>query len=181
MFHLNEKPSPPRYGGRVTSGQAVDSSAIVIDARIFRVHDMIEMPQKIDRFQVFAPAILVRDPFAFLARVIQVEHRRHRIHAQPVDVEAVAPEQRVRRQEIPDLVPAEVEDERAPILVRAFARVFVLVKRGAIELRQRPIVAREMRRHPIHDHANARFMQGVDQKLEVVRACRSGWSAHKTR
>ena len=30
MFHLKEKPSPPRYGGRVTCGQAVDSSAMVI-------------------------------------------------------------------------------------------------------------------------------------------------------
>ena len=30
MFHLNEKPNPPRYGGRVTCGQAVDSSAMVM-------------------------------------------------------------------------------------------------------------------------------------------------------
>ena len=29
MFHLNPKPSPPRWVGRVTPGHAVDSSAIV--------------------------------------------------------------------------------------------------------------------------------------------------------
>ena len=29
MFHLRLKPSPPMYGGRVTCGQAVDSSATV--------------------------------------------------------------------------------------------------------------------------------------------------------
>jgi hypothetical protein len=30
MFHFMPKPSPPRYVGRDTIGQAVDSSAIVI-------------------------------------------------------------------------------------------------------------------------------------------------------
>jgi len=29
MFHLNVKPNPPRYVGRETIGQAVDSSAMV--------------------------------------------------------------------------------------------------------------------------------------------------------
>ena len=29
MFHFRLKPSPPMYGGRVTCGQAVDSSAMV--------------------------------------------------------------------------------------------------------------------------------------------------------
>ena len=29
MFHLKPKPSPPRWVGRVTPGQAVDSSAMV--------------------------------------------------------------------------------------------------------------------------------------------------------
>ena len=71
-------------------------------------------------------------------------------------MKVVAPEQRVGHQEIADLVAAIVENERAPILVRAFARIFVLVKRGAVKLRQRPIVAREMRRHPVNNHADAR-------------------------
>jgi len=30
MFHLNEKPRPPRYGGRVTNGQAVDSTGPIV-------------------------------------------------------------------------------------------------------------------------------------------------------
>ncbi len=83
-------------------------------------------------------------------------------------MEAVAPEQGVGQQEIDDLVPAVVEDQRAPVLVRAFARVCVLVKRGAVEPGQRPVVAREMRRHPVNDHADAGLVQGVDQELEIV-------------
>ena len=104
-----------------------------------------------------------------LPRIIQVEHRGHGVHPQAVHVEAVAPEQRVGQQEIHHLVPAVVEDQRAPILVRPFARVFVLVERGAVEAGQRPVVAREMRRHPVNNHPDARLVQRVDQILEVLR------------
>ena len=72
-------------------------------------------------------------------------------------------------EEIVDLVAAEIENQRAPILMRALARVFVLVQRRAIEPRQRPVVARKMRRHPIHDDADAGLVQRVDQKLKIVR------------
>ena len=107
MFHLKEKPSPPRYGGRVTSGQAVDSSAMVITPGELGVRDVIELAQEIDGLQVLAPAVLVGNPFAFLARVIEVKHRGDGIDAQAVDVEAVAPEQRVGDEEIADFVPAD--------------------------------------------------------------------------
>ena len=66
-------------------------------------------------------------------------------------------------------MPAEVEDERAPILVRAFARVVMLVKRGAVKAGKRPIIARKVRRHPVHQHADARLVQRVDQILKIIR------------
>jgi hypothetical protein len=66
MFHLNEKPSPPRYGGRVTCGHAVDSSATGDHARTFGVDDVIEFFQKLDRFNVSRAAVLIRNPFASL-------------------------------------------------------------------------------------------------------------------
>ena len=81
----------------------------------------------------------------------------------------VTPEQRVGREKIAHLVPSIIENQGAPILVRALARVLVLVKRRAIEMRQRPIVPWKMRRHPIHDDADARLVQGVDQELEIIR------------
>ena len=52
--------------------------------------------------------------------------------------------------------------------MRALARILVLIERRAIELRQRPGVARKVRRDPIHDDPDARPMQGVDEKLEII-------------
>ncbi len=40
------------------------------------------------------PAEAVRNPFAFLARVIQIQHRGHGVHAQAVDMVFLEPEQR---------------------------------------------------------------------------------------
>ena len=180
MFHLKEKPRPPRYGGRVTRGHAVDSSAMVITPGILRVREVVELPEKLDGLKIFAPAILVGNPFALLSRIIQVEHRSHRVHPQAVHMKAFAPEQRVGGQEIAHFVPAVIEDQRAPVLVRTFARVLVLIERGAVEARQRPVIPRKMRRHPVHDDTNAGFVQRVDEKLKIIGRAITGWSASKS-
>jgi len=46
------------------------------------------------------------------------------------------PEQRAREQEASDLVAPVIEDERAPILMLALARIRVLVQRGPVEVRE---------------------------------------------
>ena len=107
-------------------------------------------------------------PLARLARVVEVEHRRDGVDAQAVGVVLAQPVQRVGQQEVADLVAAEVEDERAPVGVRAAARVLVLVQRGAVEARERPGVAREVRRHPVEEHADALGVHPVDEGAEVV-------------
>ena len=78
------------------------------------------------------------------------------------------PEQRVGEQEVAHLVAAVVEDERAPVRVRAAARILVLVERGAVEPREREVVAREVRRHPVEDHAEPVLVQPVDELAQVV-------------
>ena len=83
-------------------------------------------------------------------------------------MKAVAPEQRIGQQEVNDLVPPVVEDQRAPVLVLPLARVGVLVKRGAVESGQRPVIAREVRRHPVNNHTDAGFVESVDQILEIL-------------
>ncbi len=88
---------------------------------------MVEVAQEFNRFEILAPAELIGDPFPLLARVIQIKHRSHGVHPQAVNVKALAPKQRVGRQKIADFVAAVIEDERAPILVRALPRVFMLV------------------------------------------------------
>jgi hypothetical protein len=79
------------------------------------------------------------------------------------------PEERVREQEVAYLVAAEVEDERPPVGVRAAARVVVLVEGGAVEARERPFIAREVRGHPVEDHAEALPVEPLDEGSELVR------------
>lgn len=83
-------------------------------------------------------------------------------------MELLEPVQRVRDEEVPHLRVAEVEDERAPVLLLAAARVGVLVQRLAVELREREGVLREVRRDPVDDDADAGAVQRVDEELEVV-------------
>ena len=51
----------------------------------------------------------------------------------------------------------------------ALPRIFVLVERRAVELRQAVRVFREVAGHPVEDHANARRVTRVDEQLEVIR------------
>ncbi len=63
------------------------------DAGMGAIELGVHLLQEVDRLQVFAPALLVGYPLALLARVIEVEHRGHRIDPQPVDVIFFRPEQ----------------------------------------------------------------------------------------
>src|SRR5215472_12568550 len=134
----------------------------------FGVSHMIEFAQELDGFEVLAPAILIRNPFARLARIVQVEHGGDRIDSQAVNMVAVTPEQRVSDQEIDYFVPAVIENECAPILMGSFARILMLVKSRSIEPRQRPVVPRKVCRDPIDNHADPSFMQCIHQELKVV-------------
>ena len=131
--------------------------------------DLVEFAQEVNRFQVLASAILIRNPLALLPRVIEIEHRGDRIDPEPVDMIALAPEQRVSEQEVNNLVPAIIEDQRAPILVRAFPGIFMFVETRAIETRQCPIIPGKMRRNPIDNDSDTCFMQRIDEKLKIIR------------
>src|SRR5688572_17668096 len=138
-------------------------------AGAFGVNEMVERFKEFDCFKVFTSAELVRNPFAFLAGVIKIKHRSDCIDAEAVDMVALAPEKRVGDEEISDFMAAEIENERAPILMRAFAWIFVFVKGGAVERGERPIIAREMCRHPIDDDADVVLVQVINEILEIIR------------
>ena len=63
---------------------------------------------------------------------------------------------------------AVVEDERAPIGVCAAPRILVLVERRAVEADERELVAREVRRNPVEDHAETAGVQPIDEGAELV-------------
>ena len=112
-------------------------------ARHAPVREHVELLEELDGLEVLAAAELVRNPLPRLARVIEVEHRRHRVDAQAVDVKLLEPEERVAEEERAHLVAAVVEDQRAPVLVLALARIGVLVERRAVELREAVAILRE--------------------------------------
>ena len=112
-------------------------------AGILQVGLVVQFLEERDGLEVFAAAELVGDPLAFLAAVVEIEHRGHGVDAHAVDVVLVEPEQGVGEQEVADFVPAVVEDQRAPVAVFALARIGMFVQRGAVELPQAVAVARE--------------------------------------
>ena len=97
---------------------------------------LVEFLEERDRRQVLSPAVLVGDPLAVLAAVVEVQHRGHRVDADSVDVVLVQPEQGVGDQEIADLVAAVVEDHACPSRVLALARIGVFVQGRAVESRR---------------------------------------------
>ena len=125
--------------------------------------------QQRDRFQILAAAERVRHPLAGVARVIAIEHRRHRVDAQPIDAELLQPVQRAAGEERAHFGAAEVVDQRAPVAMLAFARVGVFVQRGPVELRQTVRVLRKMRGHPVDDHAQTVRMAGFDEARKTFR------------
>ncbi len=54
-------------------------------AGVLLVDDDVELAEELDGLEVLAAAEPVRHPLPFLARVVEVEHRRHRVHAQAVE------------------------------------------------------------------------------------------------
>ena len=130
---------------------------------------MVDVLQEGNRLKVFPAAVLVRQPFAFLARVIKVKHRRDGIDPQAIHMKTIAPVQRIGCQEVADFRSAVVENIRPPVWMLTAPGIGVLVQRRAVELRQRKIVPREMRRHPVEDHADAGRVQRIDQRGKLIR------------
>src|SRR5882724_12467846 len=59
------------------------------------VTNFVKPLEKIDGLKVFSTAVNVGEPLPGLARVIEVKHRGHCVHAQAVNVIFVEPEKRI--------------------------------------------------------------------------------------
>ena len=117
-----------RPGGRLLGDR--------LGVRVLAIDALVEAAQEVDRLEVLATAVLVGDPLAVLARVVEVEHRRDGVDAQPVGVEHLQPEQGVGAQEVLHLVAPVVEDVALPVGLVPLARVVVLVEVRAVEVRR---------------------------------------------
>src|SRR5439155_5368553 len=95
-------------------------------------------------------------------------HGGDRIYAQAVNMIFLQPEQSAGNQKRADFVAPVVENERAPIAMLTFARVGMLVERGAVEVYQPMRILGKMRGHPIDDDGNAFLMAAVDEVHEIL-------------
>ena len=138
------------------------------DPREHAVHHLVGLAQETDRRQVLPAAVFVGDPLPILARVVEVEHGGHGVHAQPVDMVLVDPEQGVGDEKGAHLVAAVVEDQCAPVLVLALQGVGVGVQLGAVEPVEAGTVLGEMGRHPVEEHAQAGGVALIDEEHEVL-------------
>ena len=132
------------------------------------VHFGVHFAQEMNGLDVLAPAVLVRQPFAVLARIVQIQHRCDRIDTQPVDVKFVQPVQRVGHQKIAHLVTAKIENQRTPVLMLTPAWIGVLVYRLAGKARQREIILGEMPRYPVKQDTDTGLMAGIDKRAKTI-------------
>ena len=52
----------------------------------------VQLTEKINRADIFVSAVFVWNPFSIITVIIQIEHGRHRVNADAVDVIFVKPE-----------------------------------------------------------------------------------------
>ena len=174
VVHPAHVPLQPKAksAGRGWGGDAGEGGGLLRDhhgARGNPVGNGVGFLEQRDGLEVLASAVDVGLPGAGLTRVVQVEHGGNGVNAQTVDVELLQPVGGVRHQEVAHLGPAEVEHQRAPVLLLAAARVGVLVQGGAVEVRQSPGVLGEVRRDPVQDDAYANAVKLVHQVAQVIR------------
>jgi len=138
------------------------------DAGVDGERHAVELAQELDRLDVLVPAVLVGRPLAVAAVVVEVEHRRHGVHAQAVDVEFAQPEGGGGQQEALDLAAAVVEHAGAPAQMLALARVLVLIAARAVEVAQTVGVLAEVGGHPVEDDGHALLVHLVHKVHEVL-------------
>jgi len=139
------------------------------DAVHIRINKRVRAFQELDRFQIFAPAIRIGNPLAFLARIVAVKHGRNGIHAEPVDMVFTHPVDRIGNQKVLNLRAAVVVDERAPVRMPPFPRIGVLIKRCAVEPAETVLVFGKVTGDPVDDQAKSRAMARINEGTEFIK------------
>ena len=137
-------------------------------------HGAVELLQKRDRAEIDVPAVAVRRPLAVPPGVVEIQHGRHRVHADAVDVIHLKKQHGGRDEEALHLRHRIVEDERAPLRMVGHALLLAFVKRRPIEAGEPVRVAREVRRHPVDDDADAGAVQRIDEEHKILRRAVAG-------
>src|SRR5690625_435684 len=129
----------------------------------------VEAFEKFDRFQIFASAKFVWDPFALFSRIIEIKHRGDGVDAQAVDMIFIEPKEGAADQKRADLVATVVENVAFPVRVKSLARIGMFEKVGAVKIGEAMFIAWKMGRNPVEDDADPVLVQVIDQVHEILR------------
>ena len=138
-------------------------------AGIAAVHGGIEPFQEGRALQVFIAAVDIGHPLPRLAAEIMVQDGADRVAAQAVGVDPLQPVARAGHQDGARLAAPEIKQHRAPLRHVAAAGILMLIAGRAVKAAQADFIAREVRGHPVQDHADARLVQRVDQAHQPKR------------
>ena len=109
----------------------------------------VQMLQKFDCFQIFLSTVNIRDPFAFVLAVIQIEHRCHSVHTDSVRMEYIDPEQCIGDQIVLHFRSAIIVNKSSPMRMTSLSPVSMLIQACSVKGCQSLFVLREMRRNPV--------------------------------
>ena len=161
----------PRYSGRSSGG--VEAQSVLFERLGHaRISGRILCDQQRGGMAVFEPLVHhfekgQRVSVDTACRVaLPVDQAGDRVHAQTVKVELLEPVIGRRLQKAPHLAPRVDEVIAAP-LAFAHSDVRVFVERCAVIPRKAIAVHCKMHGHKVHDRADARLMQAVDQGFEL--------------
>ena len=138
-------------------------------ARVVFMNDFVRLTEEIDRFKVFASAVLIRYPFPIFAGVIEVKHRGYGIYTEAIDVIAFAPGKCTSDKETSDFVTTVVKNQSAPVLVKTLTWISVLVESRTVKFRKCKTISRKVSRHPVHNHADSVLVKRIDKEHKVLR------------
>ena len=130
-------------------------------------HRAVQLAQEGNGLEIFAPAEFIRAEVA--AAVVQIEHGRHGVDPQAVDMILLEPVDRVGDQEGLHLALAEVENARRPVGVLVHHRVGQLIAARSVEFVKTVLVLREVRRNPVEQHADTGAVALIHKSHELLR------------
>ena len=100
-----------------------------IIGNIGAVANAVELLEEGDGLEALASAVDVRHPLARTLVVIEIEHGGDRVHAKPVQMVLLDPEEGVGDEEGTHLGASVIEHTGAPFLMLALSRVSIFIAR----------------------------------------------------
>src|SRR5262249_17486980 len=105
-----------------------------------------------------------------LARVIQVQHRSHRVDTKAINMVHLKPEKGTAQQKTLHLVAPVIKNPAMPIWMHPLTLIGMLIEMRTIEVAQAMLIGGKMRRHPVQDHTDTLLVQIVNE-VHKIRRC----------